>query len=233
MTTNQENPVTINQTPASTSDARKRNADSRATMGTIDQPVDSTVSNTTNQEPPSLPDMSGWVRLEPGDLIPAGTPYVYVAKYGESFSYKILDHEWHAAAPGTYWTPPPKPEPEPAWSVLSTDRDNPTLAKVTWKDAPEYETTAEVFVEDGHVWRVNDSSAPHQGAGSQKIGRFEDVTDVELLHTHNPETHVPVERALIDEAVRLVELDMPHRLRDLDLGPVAAFLAALADGAQS
>lgn len=90
-------------------------------------------------------------------------------------------------------TPPPAPS-EP-WSVISTDRDKPTLARVTLDYGDHGETITDFW------WRTGDKGLI---AGHHGVYESTHVTDVELLHTHNPETHVPVERALIDEAAGFV-----------------------------
>jgi len=149
-------------------------------MGTINQPVSSTASDTTNK-PPQLPDTSTWVRRAPGDVIEAGTPYVYKAKSSESFSYNApSDHDRHAVAPGTYWTPPPV-EPAP-WTVISTDRERPTDAYVNGVPGRYWRAGRALWMiaEDGNHYCLPD---------------LKPGTDVELLHTYSPATErvVPIE----------------------------------------
>lgn len=219
--------MTTTPRTASTSAARKRKAEKdgaseREPLGEfyLDELPDKDL-------PPVLPDTSGWVKREPGDVIEAGTPYMGAdskALDGPLVQWKPngRDYDWTVGSHHmTIWTPPPAPR-EP-WRVISTDRDKPTLAKVTF--GSDYATTAEVFVEGGYVWRVMDATAP-QGVGSSKIGTIAMLTDVELLHTHDPETHVPVERALIDEAARAKHVAEPWG----PLYDVVSRLAALLDG---
>lgn len=206
-----------NQTPASTSDARKRQAEKDQDVTVVSRQEFCQILDKLDEAdlPPSLPDTSGWVRRLPGDVIEAGTPYVFIST-SQSVSvgtirrnYKLDKH-----VPGTYWTPPPV-EPAP-WERISTDREWPTLAKVTWtnaKDGVRRSQTAKVYVSSTYVYDEWD----------HPVGLTKHVTSVELLHTHNPETHIPVERALIERIV--------------DGGGVTytdlRALAALADGAQS
>ena len=67
--------------------------------------------------------------------------------------------------------------------MISTDEDQPTLARVTF--GSDFTTTRLVFRDDHFVYDA-DSAA--------NIGRLDYILRVELLHTHNPETHVPVDR---------------------------------------
>lgn len=202
------------QIPASTSDARKRNAEMAAAADL----------------PPVLPDMSDWVKRAPGDMIEAGTPYVVFRSFettfspGNLFEFTVLDLADHAL-----WTPPP-PAPEPIWSVISTDGERPTLAKVTWSGRDARPMTANFYV-DGEILRDE---------WTQGLSHVNFIESVELLHTYNPVTHVPVERALIDEAARLVawwdddSLDSsPPPSSDRGVGQIVTALAALADGAES
>ena len=145
--------------------------------------------------PPSLPDTSGWVRREPGDVIEAGTRFVVKHKDGSIF-YQHDEHESPFTAGDddqVVWTPPPV-EPSP-WEGLSTERDRPTRAVVYFNPGSTGGVLGDWWIEEGSLWRHSDDASR----------MFERITHVELVHTHNPETHVPVERALIDESARWVE----------------------------
>lgn len=148
-------------------------------------------------QPPTLPDTSSWVRRAPGDVIEAGTPYV-VAFADRLTVAEPRDLPFTVSAEVTkvctYWTPPPAPS-EP-WSVISTDRDKPTLARVTLKDCSPM---------DGSWWRHADYGQLLVADTDFTWADLKDIESVELLHTHSPETHVPVERALIDEAALYAE----------------------------
>lgn len=191
------------------------------------------MSTETNAElPPALPDTSTWVRRAPGDVIEAGTPYVV------TFSDRLTVAEprnlpftvsAEVAKVCTYWTPTPAPS-EP-WLAISTDRDKPTLAKVTWADGVRGGKTS-----TGMYYR-NDRGIYdewHDG-----IGRLDSIESVEVLHTHDPVTHVPVERALIEEAARLVawwsddSFDSTPPSGDRTAGEIVAALAALASDESS
>lgn len=191
------------------------------------------MSTETNAElPPALPDTSSWVRRAPGDVIEAGTPYVFIST-AQSMSVRTMrrDYRLDEHVPGVYWTPPPAPR-EP-WSVLSTDRDKPTLAKVTYTvpGKVDQSQTARVYYSEGTVLDEWDYA----------VADLEQVVSVESL-TVCPVTHVPVERALIDEAVALVNCTYgmhPHddhrRHRDIvaDLAALASDESSASDGGQS
>lgn len=165
-------------------------------------------------QPPVLPDTSGWVQREPGDVIEAGTPYVFIST-AQSMSVRTMrrDYRLDEHVPGVYWTPPPAPVP--VWSVLSTDREKPTLARVTWREGCSPNVTR------GEYWRDERYVLDVYG---ERVGSLdEDVATVTPLHALDPSTHVPVERALIDEVLRA---------GGLTTGALRA-LAALADGNQS
>lgn len=105
----------------------------------------------------------------------------------------------------------------PAWAAISEDWKRPTLARVTFDGSP-----------DGIVsrwWRVRDRLY------NDGLTWFyaDEATSVTVLHTYDPDTHVPVERALIAEAFDFIvehgegaPTDLERRLR-----------AALTDGAKS
>lgn len=204
---------------ASTSDARKRQAEKdgaseREPLGEFyfDELLD------TADHPPVLPDTSGWVKREPGDVIEAGTPYV-VRMGGKFITTGVSDGSDGVGTAVEVLTPPPAPR-EP-WRAISTDRDKPTLAKVMWVGGGIQ--TANVYVEADKVYNEWD----------EVIGRTDLVTHVEVRHTHDPVTQVPVERALIDEAVQIADepdfdVARAHRLID-----EISDLAALTDGAES
>src|SRR5690606_4661009 len=167
---------------------------------------------------PVLPDTSGWVKRVPGDVIEAGTPYICFDGDGPTFVMSA-PYEFQTATWLTYWTPPPAPR-EP-WRDISTDRDKPTLAKVTW--AVGKTSTGMYYRDDRGVydeWR-------------DRIGRLDSVKSVEVLRTYDPETHVPVERALIDEAARYAAsfADALMDARFTTAADLIRSLASLADGA--
>lgn len=126
------------------------------------------------------------------------------------------------------------PEIAKPWRAISTDRDKPTLAMVTWKNGVRGGKTS-----TGMYYR-NDRGIYdewHDG-----IGRLDSIESVEVLHTHDPVTHVPVERALIEEAVALVNCTYgmhPHddhrRHRDIvaDLAALASDESSASDGGRS
>lgn len=66
---------------------------------------------TTTETPPVLPDTSGWVKRAPGDVIEAGTPYIYVSSSGGGFVVRDTGQKGdvHVVTEQTYWTPPPAP----------------------------------------------------------------------------------------------------------------------------
>lgn len=189
---------------ASTTDARKRQADRE-----------------TAEQPPQFPDTTGWVKREPGDVIEAGTPFVYQTQpTGRLTFHPAASLNFTAPFPslsGTaYWTPPPAPAP--VWSVISTDRDQPTLARFTY--GSDVSETRLVFRDDHFIYDAD---------SDDNLGRLDCIARVELLDTHDPETQVPVERALIDEAVQIAD--------SFDVDPAWPFrfvdkIAALADGAE-
>lgn len=128
------------------------------------------------------------------------------------------------------------PEIAKPWSVISTDRDKPTLAKVTWADGVRGGKTS-----TGMYYR-NDRGIYdewHDG-----IGRLDSIESVEVLHTHDPVTHVPVERALIEAAAAWVEWiesgapssALPPRFREdiiRALASLASDESSASDGGQS
>lgn len=189
-------------------------------------------------QPPVLPDTSGWVKRAPGDVIEAGTRVAIHWEERDEWAIQTLSGR-RVIGEGfaTHWTPPPVPR-EP-WRDLSTDWDKPTLAKVTWKEPIEFAVTGLLFVEHGYVRLVIDSTDTHGRFGTKKIGDIETIESVELLDTYDPATHLPVERALIDEAARLVEwwntdsFDSPPRSGDRTAAEILTALAALAAGAES
>lgn len=209
--------MTINQTPASTSDARKRRAEHEFLHATIgEQPV----KFQDTDQPPVLPDTSTWVRRAPGDVIEAGTPYAWRDSLGH-VGFSDGDRHQVGVHNLAMWTPPPA-SPEP-WERISTDRERPTLARVT------FATGLEVV---GN-WVRNADEYIHLVGDTGSYRDLARVTSVELLHTHSPDTHVPVERALIDEAASWRDHE-----RDAGQGHRSGYeillsLAALADGAQS
>ncbi|WP_269304875.1 hypothetical protein [Aeromicrobium sp. HA] len=167
-------------------------------------------------QPPTLPDTSTWVRRAPGDVIEAGTPYIYRSDVDGALTHypsgRGSRYSIDADMPGSYWTPPPAPS-EP-WSSISTDRDKPTLARVTWDDGSSF--TGNLHV-DGKIIRDD---------LTQSMGLASEIESVDLLHTHNPETHVPVERALIERVLN--GGDTAQRLRADGLFGIASAVAALA-----
>lgn len=218
--------MTTTPRTASTLDARKRQAERDLLHGTIgNQPVEFSMPSAASAS--SLPPTTD---LPP---VPDSRRAAELIWFHLAHAPMVSDEDraaLNAYARDIYdravSKPTPPHAPRESWRVISTDRDKPTLAKVTF--GSDYATTAEVFVEGGYVWRVMDATAP-QGVGSSKIGTIAMLTDVELLHTHDPETHVPVERALIDEAARAKHVAEPWG----PLYDVVNALAALAAGAES
>lgn len=192
------------QTPASTSDARKRKAER------------------DTDQPPTLPDISGWVKREPGDVIEAGTPYVCRTRptgrlvFHPAASLDFTD-PFPSLSGTSYWTPPPAPAP--VWSVISTDREKPTLAWVRLGHRVQ-PVLRQWYRTDDLLFSPN----THGRFDSQATCQLVQVSSVELLHTHSPETHVPVERALVERLLGGVSADFARAQVDL---------AALADGATS
>jgi len=124
----------------------------------------------------------------------------------------------------------PMTAPREPWRVISEDRDKPTLAKVTIQYG---DTEPEVVL--GHWWRSVDKGYAHR-TGDNAVRALQTVTSVELLDVHNPATHVPVERTLIEKATRLKQSGVLRLLRKQHFQATADLiydLAALADGAQS
>lgn len=218
--------MTTTPRTASTSDARKRIEERRLPEVTADQMrvaeesiSDAAVfSRPTTDVPPVLPDTSGWVKRAPGDVIEAGTPYV--ARHSDGGTYFATDERFVAGSDPTIWTPPPAPR-EP-WHEISTDRAKPTDAYVNGVPGRYWLEGANVHVLDANgddCW----------------VCTSEFVTDVELLHTYDPVTHLPVERALIDEAALYAETtaDTLTAAGFLTASELVRRLAALADGAES
>lgn len=120
-------------------------------------------------------------------------------------------------------TPPPAPcEP---WSVISEDRDKPTLAKVTL-------STGSVLVGEFYT---NGNDVTRADTGFDVAFTY-GVTDVELLHTYDQETQVPVERAPSADSVLVRELRLSLGLTCPDEYTAIALrsaLTSLADGAES
>lgn len=195
---------------AASSDARKRLAEAGA----------------SESLPPVLPDTSGWVQCKPGYVIEAGAPFV-VADDADKVDLRLLGAPLaftiEEVTPFTYWTPPPVPR-EP-WHDLSTDRSKPTLAMVSF--GGEKSVVGHWWIANGYLLREFD---PGQW-------RYESVTSVEMLSTHDPVTQVPVDRALIDEVKSILsELQQYRTLDDDDhtrLYGAEKSLASLADAAVS
>lgn len=221
--------MTTTPRTASTSDARERKAE-RLPEVTADQmrvaeqmiSDDAVFARPPADQPPALPDTSGWVKRAPGDVIEAGTPYVVIDpdKTEVEAHFGGLDFAVTVHPDGPLWTPPPAPR-EP-WRDISTDRDQPTLAKVT-SDSGQVVTR--------EWWRSEirlNSEGIDGDPGEYDWIYLPRVTDVELLRPC-PVTHMPVERALIDEAARAKHVAEPWG----PLYDVVNALAALADGAES
>lgn len=159
------------------------------------------------------PKAEGWEIRKVGDRIAAGTQVALCWKSRGTWLFETLTEdriiERHHA---THLTPPaPKP-----WDGISTDREKPTDAYVNG-------VPGRYFLHPRGVCAI--------GPSGDTLGRVcnrEDVTAVEPLHTGNPETHVPVERALIDEAAAWAD-DHPFA----DHVKILNALAALADEAES
>lgn len=191
-----------------------------------------------SEQPPSPPDTSTlreYVQrvIEDGELLP-GDPESTGA--WETAPTSLLDivgrlggrAEWLLefidAIPSMDLTPPPAPAP--AWSVISTDRDQPTRAVVYFNPGSTGGVLGDWWIEEGSLWRHSDDASR----------MFERIAHVELLHTYSPETQVPVDRALVDEAARRVAwLDGDEgSSSDSRLAlTIVRDLAALADGAES
>lgn len=116
-------------------------------------------------------------------------------------------------------TPPPAPS-EP-WSVISTDRDKPTDAYVN--GVPGRYWRSEGPEEKGFLFLLDPDGATRTAT---HITRIESV---ELLRPC-PETHVPVERALIDEAARWAEWadDLTRFAEPVDVRDLATIVRHLA-----
>lgn len=121
----------------------------------------------------------------------------------------------------------PPPVPAAPWSVISTDRDKPTLAKVTWNSGN--------LVETRRLFRDGDDL--FDGDSEFHVGPVKNVTHVELLHAYSPESHVLVERARAEQMDALVDEAARWRDHDRDAGEgrrsgyeILLSLAALADG---
>lgn len=192
------------QTPASNSDARKRKAEKD--QRTIEVKVDVDTD-----------ELREWAGKH-ADAGQAGVAHVLYATARQLETGSVP-----AFLDGGESAPPAPSEP---WRDISTDRDNPTLAKVTWEPGSPDGLVGQWWLDGDFLCRVGDSA-----------WRVVDhITHVELLHTHDPETHVPVERALIDEAARLVEwwnTDSFDSSPPSDDREILTALAALADGAGS
>lgn len=211
--------MSVEDQTASTSDARKRKAEEvehhcRPECVEPDAHVAADL-------PPILPNPreEGWVLRAAGDVIEAGTPYV--AKWPDDESYsEAFPHG--TAKPlrvpedcCTYWTPPPVPRAP--WEDISTDREKPTLARVT--------SNRNTFV--GEFWVDGDRVRRVEHVGTGWLCLDEEVESVELLHTFTPVTQVPVDRALIDEAAAWNKGGAVRQSHQ-----IVADLAAFADGAE-
>lgn len=179
-----------NQTPASTSDARKRKAE----------------RDGSNWHPIELTDGERKFLAESTATLESKVERIIGLRLAGKES--LLD--------------PPPVEPAP-WERLSTDRDQPTDAYVSGVPGRYWRSGRALWMvaEDGNHYCLPDLTPG---------------TDVELLHTYSPETHVPVERALIERADSLVRAGVLDMLGDKYLHETADLLkalAALADGAES
>jgi len=156
-----------------------------------------------------------WQRLHPNAAEVPGRPWKPANGSKSEFPSRHLAESGELVV---LWTPPPA-EPEPVWSVLSTDREKPTLAKVTY----QLPRVSEKYVGIGAFFRVDGEVCLADGDEGDFITGEKTITSVELLHTYNPETHVLVARAVFDHV--LVEL------RELcgDGCATVSALAALAD----
>lgn len=208
-----------NQTPASTSDARKRKAEksearaSGGQLGTFVDPYDRADRGETTVVPPgtvTVPrDALRWAldTLGQADLLPAHAG-------GLLHSDDLRD----AIAP-----PPAEPVP---WEAISTDREQPTTAWVTFENAEDEPVL-------GRWFRDKTGRISCRGRGGW--GEVQYVIAVNLVTVLDPETHVPVERALIDEAAEYAEAwdsGRGEKARGAAYSLVRD-LAALADGAES
>lgn len=159
--------------------------------------------------PAGLPDMSKGVRMSPDELdaLPLGSVVVWPhnqCAWQRDPSNIDPERQWCSDGrpfPSSHvalypvivaWTPPPAPAAP--WSVISTDRENPTLARVTWAKGvrSEESSTAMYYRNERGIFDEWDVG----------IGQLDDIESVELLDTYSPESHVLVERALVDEAAR-------------------------------
>lgn len=117
-------------------------------------------------------------------------------------------------------------EAEPVWAAISTDPERPTLARVTFAGYP-----------DGIVsrwWRDRDRLYNDESHYDTSSFYADYVTSVTVLHTYDPETHVPVERAPSADSVLVRELRLSLGLTCPDEYMATALrsaLAALADWA--
>ena len=159
------------QTPASNSDARKRKAekDQRVIEVKVDVGTDE-------------------IDID-GNLIPLAD----LPNYARRLTAALAESQREAkelSAALTEMRPDltPPPAPRDPWSVISTDRDKPTLAKVTWEHG-----TPNGLV--GRWWLVGGRRLCRDGDRHSR--RTDHVAHVEVLHTYDPETHVPVERAAL------------------------------------
>lgn len=190
---------------AATSDARKRLAEK-------------------SDQPPTLPDTSGWEPIELTD-----GERKFLAESTATLESKVERIVGLRLAGKEALLDPPPVEPAP-WEDISTDAESPTLAWV--RLGPNVQPVL-------RHWYRNDellfSPNPHGKFTTQATCTLEQVTDVELIHTYDPETHVPVERALIDEAARMVawwSAQTSERPEKRDAHEYVWALAALADGAE-
>ena len=212
---------------ASTSDARKRKAEREAEQPVLpDKWIDGDVIRHCDRN------QGTWVRT--------GRKWHNCER---SDTGRVFDDDWatrvivnghgkvlHANRESAVASLPPVPAP--VWSVISTDRDQPTLAKVTWaggKLGGTFTGSLVVHEETGQI-------ALALGGGYTVLAIALDlITHVEVL-TVCPETQVPVDRSLIEEAARRVAWwDDGEGVSSDSMLSVAIVrsLAALAEGSKS
>lgn len=195
---------------ASTSDARKRKAEAREPVDGMGFGAPFTI-DTSKPPPESLPPVlpnpreEGWVLREPGDVIEAGTRVaIYWPSRDEWAIQTLLERRVISERHAMHFAPPPVPRAP--WEDISTDREKPTLAKVTRLHG---QSVIDYWWLDGRTI---------ESAGWALV--LADIESVELIPTFDPSTHVPVDRALIE---RILTSGGNSGLRTL---------AALADGAE-
>ena len=125
-----------------------------------------------SDQPPTLPDTSGWVKRSPGDVIEAGTPVMWSSDFGLSYRTAYMEFTVDDGEP--IWTPPPA-EPEP-WKLIPVGRDNAQVLRIN------NEITIECWREEEKIYRPG-----LHGASGITLWRADEITSVEPVTVCGPD----------------------------------------------